>query len=90
MRTLVSLTFALGLLAGCGGSRSRDADDGPSVPAGGVCQSSSQCLIDYACAGCANEDAHCLPGCSTDADCSEGHCEQQQCITCPCPGNCVS
>ncbi|MCP3142456.1 hypothetical protein [Pyxidicoccus xibeiensis] len=88
MRTLMFLTLAVGLLAGCGGTH-RNRDDA-TVPAGGVCQSSTQCSIDYTCAGCPNEAAHCLEGCSTDADCSEGTCEQQQCLTCPCPGRCVT
>ncbi|WP_164017045.1 hypothetical protein [Pyxidicoccus trucidator] len=86
MRTLVLLTFALGLLAGCG-PRTRD---NPSVPAGGVCQSSSQCPIDHACVGCPDEDAHCISGCSSDADCSEGSCQRLECITCPCPGRCAT
>lgn len=86
MRTLMLLTLSLGLLAGCGDSGPRNAG---TVPAGGVCQASTQCAIDFACVGCANEDSHCLAGCETDADCSEGHCEQQACITCPCPGRCV-
>lgn len=86
MRPLVLLSLALGLLAGCG-PRARDQDRS-SVPAGGVCQSSSQCPIDYACEGCANQEAHCIPGCSTDDDCSKGHCEIVQCLTCPCAGRC--
>lgn len=87
MRTLMLLALSLGLLAGCGESRTRDT---PSVPAGGVCQTDDQCPIDFTCDGCAGEEAHCLAGCGTSADCSEGECKQQQCITCPCPGRCES
>jgi hypothetical protein len=85
MRMLMLLTLSVTLLSGCGESRTRD---NASVPEGGVCQSDSQCAIDFTCDGCANQDAHCISGCATDADCSEGHCEQQECITCPCPGRC--
>ncbi|MCY1014785.1 hypothetical protein [Pyxidicoccus sp. MSG2] len=85
MRTFMLLALSVGLIAGCGGSRTRDNS---SVPEGAVCQSSAQCAIDFACLGCANEDAHCIAGCESDSDCSEGHCEKQTCITCPCPGRC--
>lgn len=82
MRTF-TLLIALGLLSGCG-ARERVAQ----VPAGGRCESSAQCAIDYACAGCTDTDAICTPGCTTDDDCSEGSCEQVACSTCPCPGIC--
>ena len=85
MRTLILLAISVGLLASCDGSQTRDSGN---LPAGAVCQSSTQCAIDFACVGCANEDAHCIAGCESDEDCSEGHCKKQQCITCPCPGIC--
>ncbi len=83
MRTVTLLILTLGLLSGCG-PRARFGD----VPAGGSCQSSAQCPIDHACAGCSQEEAICTQGCSTDDDCSEGHCEQVECVTCPCAGRC--
>jgi hypothetical protein len=78
-------------LSACGGStRSRPGDASP-VKAGEECTSSDQCPMDYTCAGgCDTGPSHCLAGCQTDADCSEGTCAAVQCIAaCPCPtGTC--
>ncbi len=84
MRTF-TLLLALGLLSGCG-VRERLAQ----VPAGSPCESSAQCPIDYTCVGCEEQqEPTCIQGCTTDADCSEGTCEQVECVTCPCPGRCA-
>jgi hypothetical protein len=82
------LLLATLLLGGCGGGDAAPERTG-EVPEGGACTGSAQCALGHTCAGCSASDAHCLAGCSEDADCARGHCEQVACITCPCVGQCA-
>jgi hypothetical protein len=58
----------------------------------GACDVDSDCDAGSVCelsTGC-EQPSQCVPGCHDDSMCPRGqHCEQPQCLTCPCPGFCA-
>ncbi|MCG8557024.1 MAG: hypothetical protein MJD61_17325 [Proteobacteria bacterium] len=59
---------------------------GPGDP----CASDGECMRGLVCEGCGPAGQRCVTGCRTAQDCRLGQqCRQIQCVTCPCPAQCV-
>ena len=62
-------------------------EDPSSVTAVPSCTFDYQCGKDEVCEGCGEKDKRCVPGCRTS--CLVGRCVEVQCVTCPCPAQCI-
>ncbi len=89
-----ALSCALALTFACVAEQpdTPDSQSSRSAKLGNECKHDGHCGAGLVCEpegpGCGPGSA-CVPGCHEDEDCGEAeHCEQLNCFTCPCPGQC--